>query len=47
METISSELEGNGYGNVVEQYDIILNEFISSGGSVDVLLNNYMNVCKA
>ncbi|KAL5252694.1 hypothetical protein ACHWQZ_G015459 [Mnemiopsis leidyi] len=43
MKTVSSELEGNGYGNVVEQYEKILDEFLSSGGSVDVLLNNYMN----
>ena len=44
IESVSQDLEEHGYGNIVEQYEKILDDFIRSGGSADVILNNYMNV---
>ena len=41
---MSNELRSRGYGNVVEEYEKILEEFVASGGNADVILNNYMNV---
>jgi hypothetical protein len=44
MESVSQDLEEHGYGNIVQEYQKLLESFISSGGSVDVILNNFMNV---
>jgi len=43
MESVSQDLEEHGYGNIVQEYQKLLESFISSGGSVDVILNNFMN----
>ena len=41
---MSDELRSRGYGNVLEEYGKIFDEFMASGGNADVILNNYMNV---
>jgi len=43
IESVANQIDAQGYGSVVEQYKTIVHDFIRSGGSIDVILNNYMN----